>query len=99
MLLKWGDHPKSDRLSTLSGDAGHQKRTRITERSIHHEREGRFAPQCLGVGAGLVRCIHDAQGLGWIDPWEERMHLDCETITFAIILNQTHRGADRGIID
>ncbi len=99
VLLKWGDHPICELHSTLSGDEGHPKRTRVTERSIHHEREGCFATQGRGIGTCLVCCIHDVPGLSWIDPWEECMNLHRETHARVIIFNQAHQGADRGLND
>lgn len=67
--------------------------------SIHNERNGSFATQCLGVWTGLVSFFHNALGLIGSNVRELGVKLDSKAETALVILDQAHHRTHGGRID
>jgi hypothetical protein len=68
-------------------------------RLVRHQLNGSVAAQSFGIGASLVRFVHDALSLGAIDSRELRMQLHRQAVAALVILDQAHQRPHRGIID
>ena len=66
---------------------------------VHDQADRGIAAQSFGIGAGLVRFIHEALSLGFIEARDLRVELDREAEAAVVIFNQTDQRPHRRILD
>ena len=69
----------------------------LARRLIHHERDGRVAARGFRIGAGLVRFVHHALGLGPVEAGDLRVQGHRQTVATLVVLDQAHQRPHRGI--